>query len=71
MLCDHRTACFNVHSGDVEDSPGPNALHTFNVEEKDGAVFIKGKEADIKKGSRQVNIKTKPTSDDKVVIVGG
>ncbi|RVX72720.1 hypothetical protein B0A52_04118 [Exophiala mesophila] len=71
LTCPWHGACFNVHSGDVEDSPGPNALNTFSVEEKNGAVYIKGKEADVKKGSRQVNIKTKPTSDDKVVIVGG
>lgn len=65
------TACFNIKSGDVEDSPGPTALHTFDVEEKDGAVYVKGKEKDIKDGKRQVNISTKPSSDDKVVIVGG
>jgi len=45
-------------------------LHTFDVEEKNGAVYVKGKEKDIKDGKRQVNITTKPTSDDKVVIVG-
>lgn len=63
-------ACFNVKSGDVEDSPGPTALHTFDVEEKNGAVYVKGKEKDIKDGKRQVNISTKPSSDDRVVIVG-
>lgn len=63
-------ACFNIKTGDVEDSPGPTALHTFDVEEKNGAVYVKGKEKDIKDGKRPVNIKTKPSSDDRVVIVG-
>lgn len=55
----------------MEDSPAPNALNKFDVFEKDGGVYIKGSESDIKGGKRQVNIKTKPTSQDRVVIVGG
>jgi hypothetical protein len=46
------------------------ALNKFEVVEKDGGVYVKGSEADIKGGSRRVNVKTKPTSDDKLVIVG-
>ncbi|KAJ4697613.1 Apoptosis-inducing factor 1 [Exophiala dermatitidis] len=61
----------NGVTGDVEDSPAPNALNKFDVIEKPDGVYIKGKEADIKGGQRKVNIKTKPTSSDKVVIVGG
>jgi hypothetical protein len=55
----------------VEDSPAPHNLHHFDVQEKDGAVYIKGKEADIKGGKRVVNIKTKPSSQELVVIAGG
>jgi len=47
------------------------ALNKFNVIEKDGGVYITGKEADIKGGSRKVNVKTTPSSSEKVVIVGG
>ncbi len=64
-------ACFNTKTGDVEDSPAPLALNKFNVIEKDGGVYITGKEADIKGGKRQVNVKTTPSTDEKVVIVGG
>jgi hypothetical protein len=46
-------------------------LNRFEVEEKNGGVYIKGKQDDIKGGSRKVNIKTEPKSDEKVVIVGG
>ena len=63
-------ACFSVATGDVEDSPAPHSLNKFNVSEKDGGVYIQGKEADIKGGSRRVNVKTKPSSQEKVVIVG-
>ena len=54
----------------VEDSPAPTALNKFDVVEKNGGVYVKGKEGDIKGGKRPVNIKTKPSSDDKLVIVG-
>ncbi len=67
---DTAAACFKVATGDVEDSPAPNALNKFDVVEKDGGVYIKGKEVDIKGGKRTVNIKTSPKGQDKVVIVG-
>ncbi|KPI37516.1 Apoptosis-inducing factor 1 [Cyphellophora attinorum] len=70
LTCPWHGACFNVATGDVEDAPAPHALNKFDVFEKDGSVYIKGKEADIKGGKRTVNIKTTPQSDEKVVIVG-
>ena len=70
LTCPWHGACFNVATGDVEDAPAPHALNKFDVFEKDGGVYIKGKEADIKGGSRKVNIKTTPQSDEKLVIVG-
>lgn len=54
----------------MEDSPAPHSLNKFDVKEKEDGVYIQGKEADIKGGSRRVNIKTKPSSQEKVVIVG-
>ncbi|KIV82534.1 hypothetical protein PV11_04636 [Exophiala sideris] len=71
LTCPWHGACFNTATGDVEDSPAPLALNKFNVIEKDGGVYITGKESDIKGGKRQVNVKTTPSSSDKVVIVGG
>jgi NADPH-dependent 2,4-dienoyl-CoA reductase/sulfur reductase-like enzyme/nitrite reductase/ring-hydroxylating ferredoxin subunit len=70
LTCPWHGACFNVATGDVEDAPAPHALNKFDVVEKNGGVYIKGQEKDIKGGSRKVNIKTTPQSDDKVVIVG-
>merc|ERR1712000_435369 len=71
LTCPWHGACFNTKTGDVEDSPAPLALNKFNVIEKDGGVYITGKEADIKGGKRQDNVKTTPSTDEKVVIVGG
>lgn len=66
-----RLACFNVGNGDVEDAPAPFALNKFDVVEKDGGVYVAGKEGDIKGGKKTINIKTTPSSQDKVVIIGG
>ena len=68
---DNFAACFDVKTGDVEDAPAPHALNKFDVLEKGGGVYIKGKEADIKGGKRTVNIKTTPSGQERVVIVGG
>ncbi|EMR68680.1 putative monodehydroascorbate reductase protein [Eutypa lata UCREL1] len=67
-------ACFNAKTGDVEDAPALDALPTFKVTERDGAVFVQGDEALIKSGKRTPTFKcSKPTGPDaeKVVVVGG
>ena len=46
-------------------------LNKFDVSEKDGGVYIKGKESDIKGGKRTVNIKPSSKGQEKVVIIGG
>ena len=68
---DNLAACFNVASGDVEDAPAPDPLHKFDVIEKDGAVYIKGQEADIKAGRRQPKVKCSVAGEESVIIVGG
>lgn len=64
-------ACFTVATGEIEDAPAPNRLETFDVYEKEGAVYIKGEESAIKAGQRDPNVKCAVTSQDKVVVVGG
>lgn len=65
------TACFNVHSGEIEDAPAPDRLATFEVTEKNGGVYIKGDESDLKNGRKSTNVKCSSTGGDKVVVVGG
>lgn len=60
-----------MKTGDVEDSPAPDHLHKFDVFEKDGAVYVKGSESNIKAGRRKPAFKVKSAGDEKVVIVGG
>ena len=66
-----KTACFNVESGDIEDSPAPNALVKFEVFEKDGAVYVKGDETSIKSSGRVPVQSCSVEDDEHVVIVGG
>jgi hypothetical protein len=64
-------ACFNVKSGDIEDAPAPAALNTFELVEKDGAVYIRGEESAIKSGQRLSEHKCSATGSGGLVIVGG
>lgn len=69
-----RAACFNAKTGDVEDAPALDALPTFKVTERDGAVFVQGDESLLKAGKRAPTFKgSKPTGPaaEKVVVVGG
>lgn len=70
LTCPWHGACFNVKTGDIEDAPAPDPLHKFEIVQQDGAVYIKGNEADIKSARRTANIKCKAQGPDKVVIVG-
>ncbi|KAJ5580181.1 Apoptosis-inducing factor 1 [Penicillium hispanicum] len=72
ITCPWHGACFNITTGDVEDAPALNALNKFDVFEKDGAVYIRATEADIRAGQRDPVIKCSASkTDEKVVIIGG
>lgn len=73
ITCPWHGACFNAKTGDVEDAPALDAIPTFGVVERDGAVYISGDEAAIKSSRRKPNFKCGTTADieDKVVVVGG
>ncbi|KAI0423437.1 hypothetical protein F5Y09DRAFT_327355 [Xylaria sp. FL1042] len=74
LVCPWHGACFNAKTGDVEDAPALDALNTFKIVEKNGAVYVRGEEAAIKSGRRKPNIRCRVSSTseaDQVVIVGG
>ncbi|KAK2756081.1 hypothetical protein FQN54_005488 [Arachnomyces sp. PD_36] len=71
LTCPWHGACFSVHTGDVEDAPAPNALNKFEVFEKDGGVYIKAEEEQVKSGQRLPIKSCKVTSQERVVVVGG
>ncbi|RMZ87808.1 hypothetical protein DV736_g4962, partial [Chaetothyriales sp. CBS 134916] len=70
ITCPWHGACFSANTGDVEDAPAPNALNKFDVVEKDGSVYVRGKEADIKAAKRVVGVKVVPKNQQRLVIVG-
>ncbi|KAF7713875.1 Uncharacterized protein PECH_000785 [Penicillium ucsense] len=72
ITCPWHGACFNISTGDVEDAPALDALKKFEIFERDGAVYVRGTEADIKGGKRSpVGKCSVSNAEDKVVVVGG
>ena len=64
-------ACFKVESGDVEDAPAIDPIAKFEISERDGAVYIKGEESNIKNSRKPLNISCKSAGEEKIVVVGG
>jgi len=71
LTCPWHGACFNAKTGDVEDAPALNALPVFKTAERDGAVYITGDAATIKRGHRTPNFKCTTTGGEKILVVGG
>ncbi|KAG5288756.1 rhodocoxin reductase [Histoplasma capsulatum G186AR] len=72
LTCPWHGACFNITTGDVEDAPALNALHKYEVFEKDGGVYVKADEATFKENGRlPVSSCSVAQQDQKVVIIGG
>ncbi|KAL2841468.1 hypothetical protein BJX68DRAFT_245447 [Aspergillus pseudodeflectus] len=71
ITCPWHGACFNIKSGDIEDAPAPAALNTFDLVEKDGAVYIRGTESAIKSGQRLSEHKCSASGPGGLVIIGG
>lgn len=70
LTCPWHGACFNVKTGDIEDAPAPDPLQKFEIVQKDGAVYIRGTEEQIKANRRTLNIKCQSQNKDQVVIIG-
>ncbi|TQV92287.1 hypothetical protein V2A60_006975 [Cordyceps javanica] len=75
LTCPWHGACFNARTGDIESAPGLDALPTFKLTERDGAVYVTGDEATIKSSRRRPNFTCNAGATSKfqgnVVIVGG
>ncbi|KAJ6631031.1 flavoprotein [Mycena sp. CBHHK59/15] len=66
--------CFNVCTGDIEDAPAPDALHSFQVQISDGQIHVTARSSDTEKANlaRAPKLTTATeTSGSGVVIVGG
>ncbi|KAJ7678510.1 hypothetical protein B0H17DRAFT_944488 [Mycena rosella] len=75
VVCPWHGACFNVCTGDIEDAPAPDALHSFQVQISDGQIHVTANASDTQKAnmSRAPKLTTTgtETAGDGVVIVGG
>ena len=40
ITCPWHGACFNACTGDVEDAPGLDGLHTYSTDVKDGKIYV-------------------------------
>uniref|UniRef100_A0A1D1ZKH5 Putative flavoprotein C26F1.14C n=1 Tax=Anthurium amnicola TaxID=1678845 RepID=A0A1D1ZKH5_9ARAE len=75
VTCPWHGACFNVKTGDIEDSPGLDNLQSFKVTTKGNDIYVEVDEAVLKSGRRPPKCKVHPSpfdeEGDTVVIIGG
>jgi len=75
ITCPWHGACFNASTGDIENAPAIDALPSFKLSEKDGAVYVSGEEQSIKGSRRKPNLRIKGVTiqtapNEHVVVVG-
>uniref|UniRef100_A0A7I4YVU7 Rieske domain-containing protein n=2 Tax=Haemonchus contortus TaxID=6289 RepID=A0A7I4YVU7_HAECO len=72
IRCALHGACFNVKTGDIEDYPGFDSIHTYDVKEQDGDLILNTteKELESSRRTRMCAIKTL-TEDAPIIVVGG
>lgn len=72
VKCPWHGACFNTKTGDIEDFPGLDSIPCYNVNVKDGKVWIRAKKSDLEKNVRiKSMVKCNPSNGKTFIIVGG
>lgn len=72
VRCPWHGACFDVKTGDIEDYPGLDSVHKFDVSVADGKVKVKANKSALKTFRRQRSMcKAKGDNSDSVLIIGG
>ncbi|KAG6068564.1 hypothetical protein E4U33_005031 [Claviceps sp. LM78 group G4] len=73
IKCPWHGACFSTSNGDVEEAPALDGLPVFDVDERDGGVFLTADEEAIKTSRRNPHFACDSgvSTREKVVIVGG
>jgi phenylpropionate dioxygenase-like ring-hydroxylating dioxygenase large terminal subunit len=72
LVCPWHGACFNATTGDVENAPALDSLATYELHEKNGAVYVSGDESVLKENfPNPLSPKCQAHGGEKVVIVGG
>ncbi|MGN6411132.1 MAG: FAD-dependent oxidoreductase [Nitrobacter sp.] len=65
VRCPWHHACFDLRTGEATCAPAFNALDVWEVEQRDGRIFVRGKR---EQPARKI---AKPDHPEKIVIVGG
>ncbi|KAF8525825.1 hypothetical protein BU17DRAFT_83310 [Hysterangium stoloniferum] len=75
VVCPWHGACFNICTGDIEDAPAPDAIHSFKAEVIDGKIQVTAKPSDTRKENKARYPTLRSTGyaaqGPGVVIVGG
>ncbi|TFY82876.1 hypothetical protein EWM64_g1130 [Hericium alpestre] len=75
VVCPWHGACFNVCTGDIEDAPAPDALHSFKAHVADGKIYVSAHPSDAAKENKsrppRLAATTAEVGGAGVVIVGG
>ncbi|KAJ3117868.1 hypothetical protein HDU96_005245 [Phlyctochytrium bullatum] len=71
VMCPWHGACFRVQSGDIEDGPSVDALHSFTTKIKGDKVFVTVNGDDLKAGRKVPVCVKKSSSNTQVAIVLG
>ncbi|PIO60261.1 hypothetical protein TELCIR_18247, partial [Teladorsagia circumcincta] len=72
IRCALHGSCYNVKTGDIEDYPTFDSLHTYEVKEQDGDLIINTteKQLESERRTRMCNIKTL-SNETPIIVVGG
>jgi apoptosis-inducing factor 3 len=68
VRCPWHHACFNLRSGEALRAPALSPLETWQVEQRDGAIFVRGKREPVAASSP---LKVSADTPRNIVIVGG
>ncbi|CAB3397598.1 unnamed protein product [Caenorhabditis bovis] len=73
IRCPLHGACFNVKTGDIEEYPGFDSLHTFDVRVENDSIILKTTEKILKTGDRRRRVckKVAKCEDRPIIVIGG
>ncbi|KAJ3217395.1 hypothetical protein HDU67_007978 [Dinochytrium kinnereticum] len=71
VMCPWHGACFRVQTGDIEDGPSVDGLHSFKVKVKGGRVIVAVNSEEVKAGKKVPVCVKKTSSNAQVVVVLG
>ncbi|XP_031621817.1 apoptosis-inducing factor 3 isoform X2 [Contarinia nasturtii] len=72
IRCPWHGACFNIHTGDIEDFPGQDPIPCYKVSVDQGKVRVRAKRSDLQANKRVKDmVKRDPNNDTTFIVIGG